>query len=62
MSEPRDKRRDPQPGDRVEHIDGGTMYVIGRTPKMVWINRSPDYTHRDRDAWMRLSTFQKVAR
>lgn len=56
---PRDPRTDPQPGDRVEHIDGGTMYVTGRTAKMVIASRSPDLWDRH---WMRLSTFTKVAR
>ena len=53
---------DPQPGDKVPHRDGGTVYVLYRTPKMVAITRRPDGDvffrwHR----WIRLSTFQREA-
>ena len=55
----RDPRVDPKRGDRVGHIDGGTMYVERRLPKMVAYSRRPDHLGF---VWRRLSTFQKIAK
>lgn len=55
----REPRVDPQRGDRVEHHDGGTMYVWHRTPRMVCIARRPFGDSQAEPHWVRLSTFQK---
>lgn len=62
MSE-RNPATDPQAYDKVPHPDGGTMYVLGRTPRMVWISRRPPSDAAWEEArWVRLSTFQREAR
>lgn len=59
---PRHPRIDPQPGDRFEHVDGGTMYVMKRKARKVGFVRQIGWSLPESITWMRLSTFTKVAR
>ena len=53
---PADAPPDPRPGEKWEHRDGGTIYVIHRTLKMVLVNRRPGDDTSGMQ-WIRLSTF-----
>lgn len=61
---PRDPKIDPRPGDKVEHVDGGTMYVKhlrGGSIGMVFVQRRPGAEWMEAK-WMRLTTFIKFAK
>lgn len=57
----RDSSIDPWAGDHVQHRDGGTMYVVGRKPRMVLVKRRPVGDSLGDARWMRLTTFQREA-
>ena len=57
-----DPARDPWPGDVLNHVGGGSLYVVGRTLRMVRCTRDDPLTVWREPKWMRLSTFSKVAR
>jgi hypothetical protein len=57
----RDPAIDPQPGDKVEHRDGGQFYVLARTPRMVQVSMSLNARRWLPARRIRLSTFQRDA-
>lgn len=54
----RDPIANPQSGDKIQHIDGGTIYIYERQGKLVWISRKPWGSAERR---IRVSTLAKIA-
>ncbi len=52
----------PKPGERYEHLDGGTVYIIGRKKRLIRIQRRPFGDSQADPKWIRLPTFHKITR
>lgn len=52
---------DPQTGDIWEHCDGGSMYIVGRKPKWVRVQRRPFGDSQALPFWLTLPDFGKRA-
>lgn len=53
---------DPQPGETWEHLDGGSLYVVGRSGPLVRVQRRPFGDSQAIPQWMKVKTFEKLTK
>jgi hypothetical protein len=49
----------PQPHEIWDAQDGGSFYVVGRTPRMVQVQRRPFGDSKAEPYWIRVATFAR---